>query len=155
MAKLIGLACAAIFLFVAVPQQNNKFAKYKAVEAYEVRPGILAMPQYSEDGEVCEIGLQRRHYSPEIIRLDASMSREEIDQIVDEFAPADERGAKAAGLAGMDLIITDGVGMTQDIEYENILIQLESKASTDVKTTGEVIASNAAATIQWKARKCK
>jgi hypothetical protein len=29
-------------------------AKYKAVEAYEVRPGILVFPTYSEDGEVCE-----------------------------------------------------------------------------------------------------
>jgi hypothetical protein len=36
MSKLAGLACAAMLLFPVVKPQNEKFSKYKAVEAYEI-----------------------------------------------------------------------------------------------------------------------
>lgn len=57
------------------------------MEAYEVQPGILAFPTYAADGQVCEIGIERRHYSLEVIRLDPGLSREEIDKTVDDLAP--------------------------------------------------------------------
>src|SRR5208282_383403 len=94
MSKLIGLACVFMLLFPTMKPQSKKFSKYKAIETYEVRPGFLIMPRYSDDGLVCEIGLEKLHYSPEMIRLDSSLSREEIDQIFDELVPADERGPK-------------------------------------------------------------
>ena len=55
MTKLIGLACAIAFLFFLVKPQNDKFLKYKAIETYEIRPGILMMPRYSAGGHLCEI----------------------------------------------------------------------------------------------------
>lgn len=44
---------------------------------------------------MCEIGIERRHYSPELIKLDPSLSREEIDKTVDELAPSAVRGQKS------------------------------------------------------------
>jgi hypothetical protein len=38
MSKLIGLAFAAVLLLAAPNPAHEKFAKYKAVEAYEIRP---------------------------------------------------------------------------------------------------------------------
>src|SRR5271154_3302293 len=69
MLKLIVLAFAAVLLLAAANPEHDKFAKYKSVEAYEIRPGILMMPRYSSDGQVCQIGLEKLHYSPETIRL--------------------------------------------------------------------------------------
>jgi hypothetical protein len=75
---------------LAVRPHNDKFSKYHSIEAYEIRPGILMIPRYSQDGQVCEMGLQRMHYSPEIVRFDSSLSRSEIDGLFDELVPADE-----------------------------------------------------------------
>ena len=81
MSILIGFVFAAVLLLATANHAHEQFAKYNAVEAYEIRPGVLMMPSYSSDGQVCEMGLEKLHYSPEIIRLDSSLSRKEIDEI--------------------------------------------------------------------------
>jgi hypothetical protein len=151
MSKLIGLACAVIVLLAARPQ-SDKFARYKTIEAYEIRPGILMMPRYSADGQVCEIGIERHHYSPEIIHLDSGLSRKEIDEIVDELAPASERGPKEAGLLG-ELITIDGVGLTRSSTYENMSIEIYGKVLPAKKH--QIAAEDVAATLKWKNRKCQ
>jgi hypothetical protein len=150
--KLIGLACTFKLLFVAMRPQSDKFPSYKAVEAYEIRPGILMMPRYAADGQVCEIGLEKRHYSPELIRLDSTLSRKEIDEIVDELAPSNERGPKEAGLLG-DLTSIDGVSLTTSSMYENISIEIYSKLLPGKKL--QIAQEDVAATVKWKNRKCR
>jgi hypothetical protein len=151
---MIVLICTSMLLFLAAKPQNDRFSKYKAVEGYEVRPGILMMPRYAEDGQVCEIGLERRHYAPEMIRLDSSISREEIDGIVDELVPVEERGPKTGVLGGRDSITIIGPGMTTSVNYENISIQIESRVISSRKRSMSVD-YGIAAIIQWKNRKCK
>jgi hypothetical protein len=152
MSKLIGLAGTFMLLFVAMRPQSGKFPSYKTVEAYEIRPGVLMMPRYSADGQVCEIGLERRHYSPEMIRLDSTLSRKEIDEIVDELAPENERGPKEVGLVG-DLVLIDGVGLTTTETYENISVEIDSRLMPSKKL--EIAEENVAATLTWKNRKCQ
>jgi hypothetical protein len=108
MPRLLGLTCVMMFAFCVARAQSPKFLSYKKVEAYEIRPGILATPRYSVDGEVCEIGLERKHYSSEKIYLDSALSREEIDQIADEVAPINERGPRTKLMLGRDLIVEAG-----------------------------------------------
>lgn len=153
MSKLIGLACAVVLLIPGAKPQTDQFSKYKAVEAYEIRPGILMMPRYSADGQVCEIGLERRRYSPEVIRLDSTLSRKEIDEIVDELAPARERGAKETGF-GHDLISLSGPGMSTVSTYENISIEVYSRVSPASKKH-EIVSDDIAAAIKWKNRECQ
>jgi hypothetical protein len=149
MAKLIGLAFATLLLLASANPVHERFAKYKAVESYEIRPGVLMMPSYSSDGQVCEIGLEKLHYSPEIIRLDSSLSRKEIDQIFDELVPADERGQRSKDFA-RDLITQSGGGLTTHIDFQNVSIQIYgATADKDGSTVDEV-----AATLKWKNRKC-
>jgi hypothetical protein len=143
-----------MFLFLAAKPQSDKFSKYRTVEAYEVRPGILMMPRYGEDGQVCEIGLERRHYAGGVIYLDSELSRKDIDEIVDELVPVEERGPKTNILGGRDSITTVGPGMTHLVDYENISVQIESRVISS-KRRIEVVGENIAATIQWKKRKCQ
>ncbi len=152
MSKLIGLACAVVLLVPGAKLQTDQFSKYKTVEAYEIRPGILMMPRYSADGQVCEIGLERRHYSPEVIRLDSTLSRKEIDEIVDELAPASERGPKEGGLLGDPALIAGG-SLTTSETYENISVEIYSELSPSGKL--EIAEENVAAALKWKNRKCQ
>ncbi len=151
MAKLLSAISVLILLLTASPQKNT-MAKYKAVEAYEVRPGILMFPSYSEEGQVCEIGLERRHYSPEIITLYSTLSRKEVDAIVDELAPASERGPKSQNPLD-SLMLVVGPGMTTFEQYENVTVRIESAviANSGKKTTVDDVV----AVIIWKHRKCK
>jgi hypothetical protein len=151
MAKLLSAVSVLLLLFTASPQKN-KMAKYNAVEAYEIRPGILMFPRYSEEGQVCEIGLERRHYSPEKITLYSTLSRNEVDAIVDELAPASERGPKSQNQLE-DLMVVVGPGMTTFEEYENVTVRIESAviASSNKKSALD----NITAVIIWKHRKCK
>ena len=151
MFRLICAACMSFLLLTLYPQKDV-FTKYKAVEAYEPQPGLLAFPTYAEDGRVCEIGIERRHYSPELINLDPSLSREEIDKTVDELAPPAVRGQKS-GSPLNDLMFVAGGRMTTVVEYENVSVQIESAV---IGVHGkEKTVENVAAVIKWKNRKCK
>ncbi len=154
MSKLIGLSFAAALLILPVNPVHEKFAKYKAIEAYEVRPGILMMPKYSAGEQVCEIGLQKLHYSPEIIRLDSSLSREEIDQVFDELVPANERGPRSMAFAGRDLIVQAGGSLTTIIDFENVSIQIYREASS-AAGKGGITVHEIIAMLKWKNRTCQ
>jgi hypothetical protein len=150
--KLAGSVCAMTLVLCAAKPQDTKFLNYKSVEAYEIRPGILAMPRYSDDGQLCEIGLETRHYTPSTIYLDSDLSRVEVGQIADELAPANERGPRTMG--DMDLIVEVGCGITTTSAYENVSIQIYSAVSAASKKP-ETVADDVAATIKWTNRKCQ
>ena len=133
---------------------REKFAKYKAVEAYEIRPGILMMPTYSVEGQVCEIGLEKLHYSPEKIRLDSDLSRQEISQVFDELVPSAERGPKPTSLLEQGMTTVSGRGMISDEEYQNVSIRIFGSFSHADGKDGATL-DEVAATLTWKNRKCQ
>jgi hypothetical protein len=149
MSKLIGLAFAAVLLLPSANPIHENFAKYKAIEAYEIRAGVLMMPSYSSDGQVCEVGLEKLHYAPETIRLDSTLSRQEIDQIFDELVSADERGPRSNDFAGTT-ITQGGHSLTTTTDFENVSIQIYGAAGKGGTTVDEI-----AATLKWKNRTCR
>ena len=153
MPKFVGLILTILIMLNAATTTQQRFAKYRKIEAYEVRPGILMMPRYTADDEVCEIGLERLHYSPTLIRLDSGLSRREIDQILDELVPADERGKPSTNPA--DTLITQGGdSLTTNIEFENVSIQIYGATSpSDHKR--EITVNEVIATVKWKQRMCR
>jgi hypothetical protein len=125
-----------------------------SIEAYEVRPGILMIPRYSDDGQVCEIGLEMLHYTPEKIILNPTLSREVVTQIVDELVPASERGPKTKIVGERDMIDIQGMGMTTSSEYENVSIDIHSYVLPGSKPR-KIVAEDVTATVRWKNRKCQ
>jgi hypothetical protein len=68
-------------------------AKYPSVSAYEVRPGILMTAKYTEDGQVCEMVLETRHYqTPQNIDFGSVIPAKLEDRLIDELVPTSERG---------------------------------------------------------------
>jgi hypothetical protein len=151
--SFIGLAVA---LFSLGSQPNSGvLSKYKKVEAYEIRPGVLAMPKYGANGQVCEVGVVRQSYSPELIRIGESFSNQEIDQIVDDLAPSVERGKKAEGFLA-DMVVVTGVVMTETTVYENITVHRYGAVTTPPGETSGLKASRyVTIAVQWTNRNCR
>jgi len=158
-----GFVCAALLALSSVGQRSeresrsqssNQFSHFRVVEAYEIRPGILMMPRYSADGQVCEIGLEKLHYSQEMIRLDSDLSRQDISQIFDELVPSAERGPKPTSLLEQGMTTVSGRGMISDEEYQNVSIRIFEKITSADGKDGASL-DEVAATLTWKNRKCQ
>jgi hypothetical protein len=152
MLKLIGLVCTSMFLLSSATPQNSEFPAYKAVEVYEIRPGILMMPTYADNGQICEIGIEKRNYSLKLVRLDPSLSRKQIDEIFDELVPPNERGPKSKDILG-ELLVYTGPSITETVDFENVSMQIFSETLTGSKNRKFTI-DNIVATIKWKNRTC-
>lgn len=145
----LGMTFIATLLIISTLREG-KFNRLPAVETYEIRPGILMMPSYSDGGEVCQIILERRHVSSKNIDLDAEMSREEIYRIFDELAPKPERGQPKLKLGDNGSIsMVDGHTLATVALYENVSIRMYG-TSKDNEPKRYV-----AATIDWEKRNCR
>jgi hypothetical protein len=127
-------------------QSSGGFKQYRSVESYEVRPGVLIRPAYSARGGVCEISIERRHYSNNAVDLDAEMSKEQIRLLFDELAPQRERGQPGMKLPeGTEITVVDGGIRTARILYENVTLTMYGRAESQ---------KFVAATITWAKRPC-
>jgi hypothetical protein len=136
MTKLIGLTCALALLVVPAKLRNGPFSKYKRVEAYEVRPGILMMPRYAADGQVCMAVLQKDHYVDGVKELDSTLPREAIMQIFDELALPAERGPLTLNKEFDRLEFYGGNTVTAFHDYKNVSIDISRPASSP----GDIVA---------------
>jgi hypothetical protein len=145
MTRLTWLACAIAFLILPPNSQNERFSRYKRVEAYEVRPGILMMPRYSADGKVCEVAIQKDHYSNGTIQYDSTLPRGIVVQIFDELAPPAERGPMTINDELARLSLYAGNSATSFLDYKNVSLDVSRPTSSP---------SDIVAVIQWKGRSC-
>jgi hypothetical protein len=154
MLRFVGLGLTILFTLNAATTTQEPFAKFRKVEAYEVRPGILMIPRYTAANEICEIGLEKLLYSPSLIRLNPELSREEILQTLDELVPVNERGKPPKDsedrITQMGQIPTE----TTTTEYENVLIRIYGVPFRS-KNKNESTMNDVVATVTWKHRICR
>ena len=148
MLKSLTVACAVTALLVFFRPQTERFSRYKAVETYEIRRGILMMPRYSDDGQVCEITLEKHHYSNETANLSSAIPREIFTELINELVPPSERGQKTMDFGREYISAYSGNSITTFAEYESVSIQIFGIASPPT-SAGDVVA-----VIQWKKRAC-
>ena len=146
MVRLVGMACAIALLLFPSKCQDESFAKYKRVEAYDVRPGILMMPRYSANGQVCIVVLQKNHYVDGVADLDSTLPRDALTQVFDELVPPRERGPLTTNNEMARLSVYSGNAVTALLDYKNVSVDIARQASSP----GDVIA-----VIQWKGRSCQ
>jgi hypothetical protein len=79
-----------------VRTSDNLSTKYPIVSAYGVRPGILMTAKYAENGQVCEMVMQRC-YSPDQPNADSTIPNKLEDQLIDELVPGVERDQRQVG----------------------------------------------------------
>jgi hypothetical protein len=146
MMKLISSICLLAFV---IGPTSDRFGKYHAAEACEIRPGIIITPVYSAGHDVCEISIEKRHYSNNNVDMDAVMSKEQIVSLFDELVPPEERSGPGWKLPA-DTEITEGdLGMLEThIPYENVTLAMYGKK--DSKGRQKYVA----AIISWNDLQC-
>ena len=116
------------------------------LKEYEVRPGILMTATYSDDGQVCKMYVERRHFSETSFDQRLYLPQQMVFELIDELVPPEVRGGKTKG-DGFSRIT--GQLSDQLYDYENVSITvLASAASGDCN-------GGAALIIKWKNRTCK
>jgi hypothetical protein len=148
MLKSALLVSTLMALLFSVRPQNDRFSRYKSIETYEIRPGILVMPRYAADGEVCEITMEKHHFDNGKADLNTTIPRETFIQLVDELAPPNERGRQTMDFGREYMSAYSGHSVTTFAEYENVSIDIVGKASHECGN-GDIVA-----VIKWKKRTC-
>jgi hypothetical protein len=139
--------------FASYPEREN-LSRLKHVEAYEVLPGIVALPRYTADGQICEIALEKLHHSAGTIRLNPTLTSTEVEQIAEQLVPSNERGPKPTDPSEQGGGGISGRAMESSEEYQNISIRTYQEV---VGTFGKgkiSVGDITAATIKWKHRTC-
>ena len=149
--KLYLLKTSLMILTLGVPgftqTSSDLERKYGSpVKEYEMRPGILMTATYSDDGQVCKMYVERRHFSETGCDQRLYLSPEVIIELIDVLVPTELRGGKTKG-DGFSRIT--GQVSEQIYDYENVSITvLASAASSECN-------GDAALIIKWKNRACK
>jgi hypothetical protein len=142
---LLGISFLTVVLGVTATHQFP--ASYPRLESYEIRPGVLAMPKYADDGELCQVSIERLHVQQGGVELGVpTMSRETVLKMIDELAPPSERGKAITQLAGFDYI--DVINGTDDVaaaNYENVSVQIYGSTS---------VLGDVAVVLRWKRKGC-
>ena len=143
MIRLSCIACAAAVLIVGLNAQQKMFGKYKPIQAYEIRPNVLAIPRQAVDGQICEVRIEK---------IGAALRQHEIEDITEELAPVAERGRRWKGL---DTGVVMGMAYTGETVYEDVTIASSGGVTSTLGKppnfdfTGPFIV-----TIEWTKRKC-
>jgi hypothetical protein len=116
-------------LALVIGLSGDRFRKYRPVETYRAGQGITITPTYSPGHDICEVSIEKRHYSDGKVDLDAVMSKEQILSIFDELALPDERGGPKWKLpAGSEITEVDLGILETTIPYENVTLAMYGKS---------------------------
>lgn len=143
MMKLIASICLLALVF---GPPGERFRKYHAVEAYEIRSGIMITPVYTASHDVCEISIEKRHYSNNNVDMDAVMPKEQILSLFDELVSREERGQPGWKLPGDTEITENDSGIvTTRVPYESVTLAMYGRKDSQ---------KYVAAIIFWNNRQC-
>src|SRR5271157_5722178 len=120
MQKLAILGAIIFAVIVVAAQRNVRFARYPVVEAYEVRPGIIMMPRYGSDGQVCEIGLEPLRLRGGAFEMGTNPLGKQLAELFDELAPVRERGRRIDELG--DTLTSSRNLIEVEKDFENLEI---------------------------------
>jgi hypothetical protein len=96
-------------------------SKYSHVTAYKVRPDVLMTARFAADGQVCEMTIERRETTDTAIRFGDSFSEKEVQGLIDDLVPQNERGRDLTRALNEDI---DGDFITTKFTYENVLFRV-------------------------------
>jgi hypothetical protein len=125
-------------------------ARYPLVESYAVRPDVLLTAKFAVDGQPCELTMEKRHNTPEVVKLDATFSAKELDELTEELSPVAQRGLKADFT---DHISIDGPSAVTVHDFENVSITEYATHRVISRKTIEI--GTVLVVIRWKHRPCE
>ena len=120
-------------------------AKYPHVTAYKVRPDVLMTARFADDGQVCEMTLEKREKTDTAIVFEEFFSEKEVRSLIDDLVPKDMRGRNLT--RPLNATVAGGF-VTTEYTYENVLVRVYG-ISRPVGAAGDRVI-----TITWRKRRC-
>lgn len=143
---MVVLICLFSMEVSVVMQTSGAFgAKYRQIVSYEVRPGVAMTPQYTANGQICEMLLERRSATSAGFMLGYSFSEKEVSELLDELVPDAQRGKR---FEDGPIVEAGGGIITSVYTYENIRVSVLGLADPPPSGGDKVIV------ISWPSRKC-
>lgn len=156
MRKLAFLVCFVMGIAVSSQCQSASelSAKYRALKAYEVRPGILMTPLFASDGQVCEMVVERHTITMSAkitIDFDSHLSQKTIQALIDELVPLSVRGKPLADFKHwVGSAVIDGPFVITKYEYENVIVEVDNI----VRGSSASAAGHTVMIVTWWNRPC-
>jgi len=125
--------------------------KYRKITFYELQqPGIVMIPKYADDGNVCEMTVERHQATDNGIILALTFSDQEVKDVIDELVPEPQRGRDLKDSYWEKWLRTTLSGSTTDTEfsYENISVHAYGTVQPE-------ISGNMIIVIKWLKRVCQ
>ena len=148
MKKRVAFVFTSLVLFCApvLGQTSGDLEKRfgPPVQAFEVARGVLMIPKFAEDGQLCEAVLESRHKVEKGFDLNDTLTDETVEQIVGILVPVSERGKKNNPY-GFSMFM--GQSYQTDYGYENVMVIGAG--------CRKCLEKNMAVFIKWKNRVCK
>ena len=145
---MVKCALAASCLFFAAlsahPAKELQ-SRYRRVESYEIRPGILATPTYGDTGQLCKLSVEKRHVQADVVEMSPTMPSKLTHEIIDELAPDSERGRRTRASGPFDYETISGSVAVLLLDYENVSVQIYRDRSGSGDT---------AVILKWKKSAC-
>lgn len=130
---ILGIFSVALIAQIVNPDEKFQ-SRYKGVESYEVRSGILATPTYGKNGVLCRISLEKRHVQPDIVEMSPTIPSKLTQEIIDELAPPSERGPRSRASGPFDYEIINGSVAVLPLNYENVSVDIYRETSSQGDT---------------------
>ena len=152
MNKLRAVFLGLVFLcvlspFKAISQTESQLDEsFPHVKAYAVRPNIFLTAKFGNDGRVCQMVLEPRRYTDEVIVLVSNLSKKETVEVIEEIVPESDRGRKVEHPKWLESDIAGGV-ITTTYQYENMTIQFHGSVR-------QQDSDSMVATVTWPQRSC-
>jgi hypothetical protein len=141
---LLGVFCS---LAVSGQTEQQLQSHLKRIAAFELRPGIDVFPQFTSEGSVCQMVVEKREYQDSEGFVDKTIPTALANQLVDELAPPSERGKQSKYLSPESYVAGGGSFIKQD--YENVSVAMYG-SSVDGKVSGTRVI-----VITWPKRTCR
>ena len=105
--------------------------------------------KYAEDGQTCEMTLEKRHSSSKDkdIDLGSNIPSKLVDELTDELAPTADRGPATSRYLSPDSYVAGGVSYIKQ-DFQNVSIEVHGDTSESCNGGEKVVV------IRWKKRVC-
>ena len=144
--RFIQISLVLLFFTVSLAQSSDDLkSKYGTpFKSYEIRPGIMMMVKFDENGQASEMRIERHAVTEPTVFLERTIPSYLSKEIVDELAPVVERGTRRQSEFS-DLMLTVGGCGTSTDDYKNVAITYYTRQSEECNGLVAIV-------IKWKNR---
>jgi len=125
-----GIIWVAACIQVSAQSQIDLMQKYLPIATYQIRPGIIMFVEFDNQGQACQMTLERNEAVSSNDGKRDTFSAQLADQLVDELAPVAVRGQPLSRYLNPDSYVAGGVFLLKQ-DFTNVSVEKIGNTSDD------------------------